>query len=71
MGTHEYFVMSLNFVHLIKMHHIFRILIWNDDAVIIKILYKEFLPIYLIAGKNHYYDIVPSMMDELYNSICA
>ena len=63
--------MSVNFVHLIKMYHIFRILIWNDDAVIIKLLYKELLPIYLHTMKNLYYNIIPLMVDELYNTIGA
>ena len=36
MGTHDYFVMSVNFVHLIKMYHIFRLLIRNGDAVTIE-----------------------------------
>ena len=51
------------------MYHLIRILIRNGDAYMIKLFYKESLPIHLITSKNHYYDIVPFMMDELYDTI--
>ena len=38
MITDEYFVMGMNFVHIIKMYHFFRLLICNGDLVMIKLL---------------------------------
>jgi hypothetical protein len=65
----EVFVMCLNFIETMMLYRLFRLSIRNGDAVMIEWLYKEFLPIYFICGKMHYYEIVMKMMDDMYDTI--
>ena len=67
----EYFLMSLNFCFLMNQYRLFRKSLRSGDAIMVEWLYTKFLPIYLVTNKFHYFEIVLSMIDELYDQIPA
>ena len=47
----------------------FRMFLNAGDVIMIEWLYKEFLPLYMYTGKNHYLKINYGVMDELYGAV--
>ena len=60
--TDECFCMYLNYVKM-NIYLTFRLSVRAGDAVMIEWIYKDFLPIFLVTGKTHYFKIVLGMMN--------
>ena len=54
---------------LMNQYRLFRKSLRSGDAIMVEWLYTKFLPIYLVTNKFHYFEIVLSMIDELYDQI--
>ena len=63
------FVMTLQFTKLMRLYRMFRSAVRNGDAIAIEWLYTKFLPIWLALGKNHYFEIGLSMIEQFYHDI--
>ena len=54
--------MTLNYVKIVKMYHLFRNSVRHGDAVMVmEVIYRDILPIFHACGKHHYFEIVLSM----------
>lgn len=61
--------MTLNYVKIVKMYHLFRNSVRHGDAVMMEVIYRDILPIFHVCGKHHYFEIVLSMMDNFYGTL--
>jgi hypothetical protein len=52
-----------------RLYRLFQKSVRCGDAVLIEMLYHKFLPLFLVTGKKHYFDIGLNNIDQLYNSI--
>ena len=60
--------MTLNYVKIVKMYHLFRNSVRHGDAVMVmEVIYRDILPIFHVCGMHHYFEI----MDNFYGTLPA
>jgi hypothetical protein len=67
--TDHTFRKVLNFVKAMNEYELFRLAVRTGDAIMIEELYSKFLPIFLLTGKSHYFEIGLSSIEQIYGKI--
>lgn len=68
-STDEVFRAGLNFVKMARMHRSFKESIRYGDAIHLEYLYSTFTPAWLALGKNIYFEIALSTVEQFYGRV--
>jgi hypothetical protein len=68
-SSDKMFQMMVLFTILCRKYRVFRQSVWHGDAIVVEALYKYFIPVWLMVGKQNYVEIGLSQIEDLYGPV--